>query len=212
MLEKLESKRFWLWMAAVAGGLYVVGFALFAASLPKAPNDLSHVQGIVALTGGEMRIDAANALFEQGVGTRLLISGVHPNTTKAEIKKLIHGGERFDCCVDLGYAAENTHENAREAAAWARFYRFDTLLIVTARYHMPRSLAEFREAMPGVRIVPYPIDPDSPSKGGGRDLRALKVLHREYVKFLAATILNALGLEPKRTDQEASDVKAAALA
>jgi uncharacterized SAM-binding protein YcdF (DUF218 family) len=203
MIQKREATAFWKRATAVTVGLYVVGFALFATGLPRAPNDFGQVQGVVALTGGEMRIDAAYALFEKGIGKRLLISGVHPSTTKAELKKLVRGGDRFECCVDLGYAAENTHENAREAAAWARFYRFDTLLIVTARYHMPRSLTEFREAMPGVRIVPYPIDPESLPKGWWRDFRALRVLHGEYVKYLATALLSVLGLEQKRSDREA---------
>jgi uncharacterized SAM-binding protein YcdF (DUF218 family) len=183
------------WIAAAVFGLYLAGFVTFVTGLPKAPGDLHHIQGIVALTGGEMRIDAANALFERGIGQRLLISGVHPNTTKEKLKAIVHGGNRFDCCVDLGYAAEDTHGNAREAAAWARFHRFHALLIVTARYHMPRSLSEFRSALPDTEIVPYPIDPESIPKGWWHNFRALKVLHAEYAKYLAVTVLTAFGLE-----------------
>lgn len=187
----------WKWAGIAVIGLYVAGFLLFVVTLPQAPHDLHRVDAIVALTGGEMRITSAYALFEKGVGKRLLISGVHPSTTRAVLKRRLKGGARFDCCVDLGYAAENTLENAREAAAWARFYRFRNLLIVTARYHMPRSLAEFREAMPGVLIAPYPIDPESLPKGWWHDWRSLRLLHGEYAKYLAATVLRHLGLEPK---------------
>jgi uncharacterized SAM-binding protein YcdF (DUF218 family) len=185
------------WVAAAVFGVYLVGFVLFVTGLPKAPSDLRHIQGIVALTGGEMRIDAANALFERGIGERLLISGVYPGTSREKLKTHIRTGKRFDCCVDLGYAAEDTHGNAREAAAWARYHRYHTIMIVTARYHMPRSLSEFREAMPGAEIVPYPIDPESIPKGWWHNLHALRVLHGEYAKYLAATSLSAVGLEPK---------------
>jgi uncharacterized SAM-binding protein YcdF (DUF218 family) len=184
--------------------LYLAGFVAFVASLPKTPHDLSHIQGIVALTGGDARLDAAVTLFEKGVGQRLLISGVNPQTTKAELMKLAHGGPRFDCCADLGYAAEDTYGNAREAAAWARFYRYNKLLIVTARYHMPRSLSEFQAAMPEVRIVPYPVDPVSIDMNGWwHDPHALRVLHGEYAKYLVAAALTAVWRKPGGLDRGA---------
>ena len=182
-------------------GLYLAGFVLFVTSLPKAPRDLRHIQGIVALTGGGARLDAAVALFEKGVGGRLLISGVNPQASKAELKKLVHGGPRFDCCADLGYAAEDTHGNAKEAGAWARFHHYRKLLIVTARYHMPRSLSEFQAAMPDVTLVPYPVDPESIDvEGWWHNPRALRVLHWEYAKYLAAMVLTTIGLETNRLD------------
>jgi uncharacterized SAM-binding protein YcdF (DUF218 family) len=189
------------WIAIAVVGLYVAGFVVFVASLPKTPRDLSHIQGIVALTGGGARLDAAVTLFEEGVGQRLLISGVNPQTTKAVLKKLAHGGPRFDCCADLGYAAEDTHGNAGEAGAWARFHRYRTLLIVTARYHLPRSLSEFQAAMPDVTLVPYPVDPESIDlEGWWYHPQALRVLHWEYAKYLAAAVLTAIGLESGRLD------------
>jgi uncharacterized SAM-binding protein YcdF (DUF218 family) len=192
------------WITIAIVGLYLAGFVAFVTSLPKKPRDLSHIQGIVALTGGDARLDAAVSLFDQGVGQRLLISGVNPQTTKAELKTLAHGGARFDCCADLGYAAEDTYGNAREAGAWARFYHYRTLLIVTARYHMPRSLSEFQAAMPDMAIVPYPVDPVSIDMDGWwHDPRALRVLHWEYAKYLAATALTAIGRKPRALDHSA---------
>ncbi|MBU6299781.1 MAG: YdcF family protein [Alphaproteobacteria bacterium] len=185
-------------------GLYVLGFVIFVTRLPKTPSDLRHIDGIVALTGGDTRLDAAVTLFEKGVGKRLLISGVNPQTTKAELKKLAHGGHRFDCCADLGYAAENTHGNAQEAASWARFYHFRKLLIVTARYHMPRSLAEFRATMPGMKIAAYPVEPESINlEGWWHNPRALFVLHAEYAKYLAVSALSVVDREMRALDRSA---------
>jgi uncharacterized SAM-binding protein YcdF (DUF218 family) len=175
--------------------LYVAGFVVFAMSLPTAPRTIGHVDGIVALTGGGSRLDAAVALFERGKGERLLISGVNTQTTKRELKLLLHGKRRFDCCADLGYAAENTFGNAKEAAAWTRFHHFRSILIVTSRYHMPRAIAEFRDVMPDVKRIPYPVDAET-GKGNAGKMRALKLLHSEYAKFLAVTFLTAAGLEP----------------
>jgi uncharacterized SAM-binding protein YcdF (DUF218 family) len=174
---------------------YACGFVAFAALLPKAPRVLPPVDGVVALTGGGSRLDVAVALFERGAGERLLISGVNTRATKREIRKLVHGRKRFDCCADLGYAAENTFGNAKEAAAWARFHHYRSILLVTSRYHMPRSIAEFHDVMPDVEVVPYPVEAET-GKGTPGRARALKLLHSEYAKFLAVTFLTATGLEP----------------
>ena len=107
--------------------------------LPKA-------DGIVALTGGDERLDTAVALLERGVGKRLLVSGVAPETTKETVGKMSDGGPRFACCADIGYAAEDTHGNAEEAADWTREHHFASLVIVTGRYHMPRTMKEFSAA------------------------------------------------------------------
>ncbi len=146
-------------LLAVALLAYGGGFLLFVASLPRTPPTPLHGDAIVALTGGGARLDAAVALFEHGIGKRLLITGVYSRTTKAELKKLNHGGPRFDCCVDLGCAAADTHGNAVETAHWALAHHYKSLIVVTAGYHMPRSLTEFSAAMPNVELVPYPVEP-----------------------------------------------------
>ena len=155
-------------------------------------------QGIVALTGGDERLDAAVSLLENRSGQRLLISGVHPTTTKQELKLLSHGGRRFDCCADLGYAAENTHGNAEEAARWARAHRFKSLIVVTARYHMPRSLTEFQAAMPGVRAR-SPIRSSrraSTSAPGGTIRARCACCTANMLKYLASMVMNAVTADP----------------
>ena len=173
--------------------LYLTGFVMFVTNLPKPTQGTHPAQSIVALTGGDERLAAAVNLLETHAGQRLLISGVHPKTTKEELKKLSHGGARFDCCADLGYTAENTRGNAQEAAEWARRHGFKSLIIVTASYHMPRSLTEFEAAMPGVKLEPYPVEPvDIDLAGWWHDIRALRVLQGEYAKYIASTLRNAI--------------------
>src|SRR5215475_4078601 len=96
---------------------YGLGFVLFVSLLPRTPREVPKADGIVVLTGGGTRLDRAEDLFESGVGRRLLISGVDQTTTKETLKHLVHGGPRFDCCADVGYAAEDTRGNAQETKA-----------------------------------------------------------------------------------------------
>jgi uncharacterized SAM-binding protein YcdF (DUF218 family) len=172
--------------------IYLAGFLLFLARLPVAPAS-AHADGIVALTGGHARLDAAVALLERGAGQRLLISGVDMETQKETIGHMAEGGARFNCCADIGYAAEDTHGNAEEAAEWVRDHKFKSLIIVTARYHMPRAMREFAFAMPGVALTAYPVENGSVDVAGWwrhRDTTVL--LQREYIKYLGSLAMTSL--------------------
>jgi uncharacterized SAM-binding protein YcdF (DUF218 family) len=142
-------------LAWVAG---LVAFAARVAASTPAP-DPPRVDAIVALTGGSVkRIEAAADLLQRGYGRRLLISGVNRGSTRAEVKGAIRpAGRAFDCCVDLGFRAQNTEGNAEETAAWARYHRYRSLIVVTADFHMPRAILELRTAMPDLRLVAYPV-------------------------------------------------------
>ncbi|HEY5338148.1 MAG TPA: YdcF family protein [Rhizomicrobium sp.] len=169
---------------------YVAGFLLFAATLPGTPATIPPADGIVALTGGGARVDAADALLESGAGKRLLISGVNPGTTKAQLKALVHSGRRFDCCADLGFQAADTHGNASEAAGWARMHDYHSLIVVTANYHIRRSMAEFAADMPGMRLEAYPVSPEGIDlTQWWRDPHALRLMHSEYAKYLASLVI-----------------------
>ena len=135
-------RGFFLAMILVVLG-YALSFVLFVSTLPRTPDDMPRADGIVVLTGGDARLDAAADLLEHGAAKRMLVSGVSQTTTRDTLKKVMHGGAWFDCCVDIGYAAEDTHGNAVEAADWTRQHGFKSMVLVTGRYHMPRSLREF---------------------------------------------------------------------
>lgn len=193
MASRREGRSIWfrlgLWLAAV----YLAGFAAFALTLPEVRDPPQDADAVVALTGGGERIDAAIALFESGVGRRLLISGVNPATTKDDLRRVAGGGARFDCCADLGFEASDTAGNAREAASWAAARGYRRLVVVTAAYHMPRSLLEFGRAMPEAELLPYPVMPAN--HGGGRwweNGEALRIVHSEYMKYLASLARNVL--------------------
>jgi uncharacterized SAM-binding protein YcdF (DUF218 family) len=181
-------------LAILAGlaAVYIAGFLLFVASLPSHPGQPLKADGIVALTGGGARLDAAVALLEGGTGKRLLISGVNKELNKGAIKKLAEGGRRFDCCTDIGYAAEDTYGNAEEAASWAEEHRFKSLILVTASYHMPRSLRVFHSLMPKVKLIAYPVEPAGVDLAQWWHPGTLHLLHNEYLKYVASFVMTAV--------------------
>ena len=81
----------------------------------------------------------------------------------------------------------STHGNAVEAAEWARSHDYRSLVVVTANYHMPRSLHEFSAQMPDIALLPYPVAEDNVDLGGWwSHPHTLRILHVEYAKYLAA--------------------------
>jgi len=181
-----RARRGGVLLPALFWGLvvYAIGFGVFAFSLPK-PLAAAPVKAdaIVALTGDGDRLGPAVMLLEQGGGKRLLITGVNKLTSKRDLKTLLHGGGQFDCCADLGFAAADTRGNAEETARWVRSHNYRSLVVVTADYHMPRSLVEFGAKMPGVALVPYPVSADSQTQW-----QNLRRLHGEYAKYLASVV------------------------
>lgn len=171
---------------------YGLGFVLFVSNLPAVPATPPKADGIVALTGGDVRLDTAVSLLEHGAGKRLLISGVSQKTSKETLGRMSDGRARFACCADIGYA-DDTHGNAEEAAIWTREHHFNSLVIVTARYHMPRAMQEFSRLLPDKALIAYPVDQSRIDLGGWwRHPRTAQLLHREYVKYLASLVTTRL--------------------
>ena len=176
---------------------FAAGFALFAYHVAQleAPSSLHEADGIVALTGGQSRIDAALDLLKAGKGKRLLISGVNP-AARVDDLRTATGSERslFSCCVDIDRVALNTVGNAQESAKWMNSNTYGSLIVVTNNYHMPRSLLEMRRILPHAELHAYPVV-NAPLTGGAwmSDPDTLRVLATEFVKYLAAV---ARGLVP----------------
>jgi len=181
----------YLAILAIVVLVWLAGLFAFAERVRSlAPADEpERADAIVALTGPSAeRVNAAILLLEEGKGRRVLISGVNREVRKQELRALTPGSSRlFNCCVDLGFEAENTTGNAQEIAVWARARGYDSLIVVTSDYHMPRSLVEIRSAAPGVTLTPYAVE--TPSLDNRRWWRAAVTARRmtlEYMKYLAA--------------------------
>jgi uncharacterized SAM-binding protein YcdF (DUF218 family) len=183
------TKRAMIGTAAVAVWLLVFGFVIFATAVMRAPTKSpAKADGIVVLTGGETRILEGARLLREGRGKRLLISGVNRIASRDEVLKLSGLPERdFACCVDLGYVALDTIGNADETRNWVDARNYRSLIVVTASYHMPRSLAELGRVLPGVELIAHPVMPKSfPQNAWWLHLRTTRTLLSEYPKFRPA--------------------------
>lgn len=148
-------------LAVTCAFLWLGGLLAFVGQISAlTPPEDAIADGIVVLTGGADRINAAIVLLQRGEAKRLLITGVHPQIGPAALTGVTIGTKGlFECCVDLDREARNTRGNARAAAKWARERNYRRLIIVTANYHTPRSLLEFRKALPDAVLIAYPVAP-----------------------------------------------------
>jgi uncharacterized SAM-binding protein YcdF (DUF218 family) len=181
----------------VVAALWAGGFVWFALGLPKSVADSqAKTDAIVVLTGGSRRLSEGLALLQQGRAGKLFVSGVHRGVDVAELLRAAQRSpQEAECCIALGHEADNTAGNAAETARWMKEQGFRSLRLVTAGYHMPRALAEFRAAMPGVAVAPHPVFPDTfPAEFWWRRGGALALAAAEYTKYLAAALRIALGL------------------
>ncbi len=182
--------------------LFTVGFIMFATvgTRPPAVAD-PRADGIVVLTGESRRITEGARLLKEGRAERMLISGVFRHTGKRALIKISGLPEqKFDCCVDVGYTAHDTAGNANEARSWATQRHYASLIVVTASYHMPRTLLELQAVLPDIKFVPYPVFPEHVKLNHWwADPRTTAVLMGEYGKYLASLVrVNAattLGLQ-----------------
>lgn len=168
---KVVVRSFWrrLGFALMAAfvAAFIGGFVVFAGALDARSYNLANVaqaDGIVVLTGGADRLYTAYGLLQGGKGQRLLITGVGQGATKADLRGQLGAEDApsdtaapFNCCIDLDYSAQDTVGNAGASAKWAGKQGYDSLIVVTSAYHMPRTLIEMGRAMPDKTLTPLPV-------------------------------------------------------
>jgi uncharacterized SAM-binding protein YcdF (DUF218 family) len=120
----------------------------------------TRTDAIVVLTGGTGRLDMGLRLLEKKFANHLFVSGVARGVDVAALLRVARRAPKeLECCISVGYWADDTAGNAAETAGWVNERGFQSIRLVTASYHMPRSLIEFRHAMPAIRIIPHPVYP-----------------------------------------------------
>jgi uncharacterized SAM-binding protein YcdF (DUF218 family) len=192
--------QFTLWLVLLMT-VWLAGLGWFIQQIPKKESQgaISTADCIVLLTGGKGRLEVALKLLAEGKGKVLFVSGAGKEVT---VKDLVgratattqlalshrYGGKPP---IILGQQAENTIGNASETAAWISTTDYKSLLLVTSNYHMPRSLNEFHEHLPDIKITPAPVYPEDFSADPIDDEDNRALLMSEYHKFLASTMRHA---------------------
>lgn len=194
----------WISGSAFVAGLllafWLFGLILFVAQVaryvePSVFETLAPTEAIVVLTGGSERLNAGLELLRAGKGKKLLISGVYPGVG---LERVLAGAnvpeELKTCCISLGYAADSTLGNAAETRAFMEREGFHSLRLVTAHYHMPRSLLLFRKSLPDIEIAIYPVSPDIVSLSDWwLRIGTASLLIGEYNKYLYARLRVLMG-------------------
>ncbi len=182
--------------------LWLGSFLWFATCLPtaRAPADASS-DAIIVLTGGPGRVEQGLAVLADGAAPLLLISGVGHNVTLSQMigahasPALQQRIAARQAQIVLDYVASTTRSNASEAAAFARANAVHSVRLVTAYYHMPRSLLEFRATMPDATILPDPVFPAGAERmPWWQDEATRWLVFSEYHKYIAALCLQLLGV------------------
>ena len=176
--------------------VWLYGLVVFVARLPDGVEDPDrHTDAIVVPTGGSERFSEGVRLLIRGLAGKLFVSGVNADTRARDLLASLPpemekpSAALVDCCIVLGHAADSTLGNAAETAAWMKSQGFQSLRLVTADYHMPRSLMEFRHAMPDVDIVVHPVFPDQVHRDvWWRSPGTAWLLIDEYDKYLLAYV------------------------
>ncbi|MCI0754492.1 YdcF family protein [Teichococcus vastitatis] len=184
-----------LWLLPILFALALLGgFAFFAGlarQVPEAP--IRPTDGVAVLTGGPQRVGAGLVLLAEGRARWLIISGVGPSSMLDELSRsaglpaeLLTTPE-FAARITLGRAATSTRGNGAEIAEWVARHDMRSVRVVTAAFHMPRALLELRRVLPGVALVPHPVQTAGPRPG---------LLAREYIKLIGA-MLGLSALKPE---------------
>ena len=195
----LRVARAVLTALAIAALLWSGGLAWFAeASRAVSERPDLATEAIVVPTGGSGRLEEGLRLLEEGLAQALFVTGVGEGVEREELRER-HDPALWACCVELGYQAEDTEANAREAAVWMESRAFTSLRLVTSGYHMLRAMMEFRSAMPNATLVAHPVFPEHVKvEHWWRYRGTAALIASEFTKYLWALARRTLGIGLRR--------------
>ncbi len=200
-MSHLLGKIFWSFVFCC--GVWLAGLGWFIAQVPLKPSaDNTPTDAIVVLTGGAGRLEYGLQLLAEGKGKKLFISGAGSDTRTADfLRRAPNSLAPFlaEVKIALGHNAENTIGNATETLAWLNQEGFESIRLVTSAYHMPRSIAEFQEAAPAIRIVPAPVFTNEFTRGWWLYEEGRLLVFSEYHKYLASKFRHLLVFALRKT-------------
>lgn len=138
---------------------------------------------VVVLAGGKGRIEEGVRLYREGKGTSLFLIGVDPSVKKTDLYKEGEG-VRSSNQVYLEKVSRNTLENAIFARELVSRHNVRSMLLITSRYHMKRSLLIFRNMLPrDIAIYPHPVASKNSIDAWWSHGGSLRLLFSEFYKY-----------------------------
>jgi uncharacterized SAM-binding protein YcdF (DUF218 family) len=187
--SKHRLRRFVVLLVLVLGS-WAYGLFSFVDLIPKDQTKIERsTDAIVVLTGGSDRLKEGLTLLTNQKAKKLFVSGVYRGNDVRRLLELHqHNPSELLCCISLGYAATSTNGNAIETAGWLVAQKYKSIRLVTANYHMPRSLLEFHHVMPDIEIVPHPVFPEQFKRAEWWIWpNSAALIISEYTKYIVAT-------------------------
>jgi hypothetical protein len=160
-------------------------------------NQVGMTSQIVILTGGTNRIkegfEIINKFDEKSKkNIKILVSGTGKGFTKLSLQKKLNSNlylKLIECCVELDGVSKDTYSNANETSKWVNKNNIKEILLITSNYHMPRSILEFNNIMPNLKILPYPIKPEQHQINEWlKSFETFSLVFIEYCKYIVANI------------------------
>jgi uncharacterized SAM-binding protein YcdF (DUF218 family) len=138
---------------------------------------------VVVLAGGKGRIEEGVKLYREHQGRYLFLIGVDPMVRKSDLFRE-RAGEGGGDGVFLEKVSRNTLENALYARDLLLKKEVSSVLLITSRYHMKRSVLIFRNTLPkDIAIYPYPVDSTNLKEDWWSHGGSFRLLFSEFYKY-----------------------------
>ena len=164
-------------------------------TLQKDPINLS--SKVVILTGGTNRIkegfEVIYKLDKKSISNlKVLVSGTGKGFSKLSLQEKLNPNfdlRLIECCVELDDVSQDTYSNAVETSKWVSKNNIEEILLITSNYHIPRSILEFQNKMPNLKILYYPITPKQHQINNWlKSFETFSLIFIEYCKYIIANV------------------------
>jgi uncharacterized SAM-binding protein YcdF (DUF218 family) len=191
MLDAYPTLKKLIYLIVFMPVCWAVGLFIFINYIPEheSGENIRPTDAVIILTGGSMRLEEGIDIFNRVGAKKLLISGVAPGVSKAQIFAILTKANR-SLNIDpndiiLGNLAYSTSTNASEAKIFMRLNNFNSMILVTSNYHIIRSMKIFQYHMPEIKILPYAVCSEKFRKiGNFISYPSLLLAMQEYNKLL----------------------------
>lgn len=142
-----------------------------------------NADAIVVLAGGRGRVEEGIRLYRDHRARWLFLVGVDPSVRKWDLFKE-KKGERGGEDVLLENVSRNTLENAIHARDLITRKDVRSVLLITSRYHMKRSILLFNSVLPkDIAVYPYPVDSRNLKEEWWSHEGSFRLLFGEFYKY-----------------------------